>query len=273
MLPAPEHPGPCASPAVANARGPRLQVLDGWRAISILLVLGCHMLPLGPKRWEINDSAGLAGMALFFTLSGFLIVTTLDRNPSVPSFLIRRLSRIVPLALFATTVYLVVQAKGGPYYISHLFYYVNYDHAHLTPFTGHFWSLCVEVHFYLVAALLTAILGLRGLLLLPVMGLAITMLRVHQGVIVSIMTHLRVDEILAGAALALVWLGKLGRPGQWLGWALQEVPPPIWRSSSPRQASILPARSSISDPTWPHRSSAVPCWPPVFGTQRWPPGR
>lgn len=27
----------------------RLDVLDGWRAISILLVLSCHMLPLGPK--------------------------------------------------------------------------------------------------------------------------------------------------------------------------------------------------------------------------------
>ncbi len=48
-------------------RSKRLEVLDGWRAISILLVLSCHMLPLGPKSWNLNLSAGYAGMALFYT--------------------------------------------------------------------------------------------------------------------------------------------------------------------------------------------------------------
>src|SRR5262245_33415169 len=52
----------------------RIPILDGWRAMSILLVLGSHLLPLGPKVLELNFTAGAAGMALFFTLSGFLIV-------------------------------------------------------------------------------------------------------------------------------------------------------------------------------------------------------
>jgi peptidoglycan/LPS O-acetylase OafA/YrhL len=186
------------------------------------------MLPLGASRWSLNESAGLAGMALFFTLSGFLIVTTLYRTPSVPSFLIRRLSRIVPLALLATVVYLAIQGKSWDYYPSHLLFYINYDHTHITSFTSHFWSLCVEVHFYAVAATLAAILGLRGMLLLPVMGFAITMLRVQQGDKVNIMTHLRSDEILAGALLALIWLRKIGRYGRPFEWALRTVPSLIW---------------------------------------------
>ena len=51
----------------------RIPLLDGWRATSILLVLGSHLLPLGPKVLGLNEAAGAMGMALFFTLSGFLI--------------------------------------------------------------------------------------------------------------------------------------------------------------------------------------------------------
>jgi peptidoglycan/LPS O-acetylase OafA/YrhL len=47
----------------------RLAILDGWRAVSILLVLAAHMLPLGPKRLIINVMVGSIGMSLFFTLS------------------------------------------------------------------------------------------------------------------------------------------------------------------------------------------------------------
>ncbi len=60
-----------------HAHAARLGSLDGWRAISILGVLAAHMLPLGPSRWGLNALAGDAGMSLFFTLSGFLIASTL----------------------------------------------------------------------------------------------------------------------------------------------------------------------------------------------------
>src|SRR4051794_4111276 len=80
----------------------RLPVLDGWRAISILLVLACHLLPLG--HFGLNDTAGAAGMALFFTLSGFLIVSFLRNGMAVGDFLVRRIARIVPLAWAGMTV-------------------------------------------------------------------------------------------------------------------------------------------------------------------------
>ena len=73
-------------------------MLDGWRGISILLVLLAHLMPLGPKAWRLNETAGPLGMALFFTLSGFLITRFLLRNDSIAEFLIHRFFRIVPLA-------------------------------------------------------------------------------------------------------------------------------------------------------------------------------
>ena len=48
----------------------RLPVLDGLRAIRILLVLAAHMLPLGPKLLQLNHTAGVMGMSLFFALIG-----------------------------------------------------------------------------------------------------------------------------------------------------------------------------------------------------------
>ena len=75
-------------PAVAGSRAGggdnRLFVLDGWRAISILLVLATHLLPLGPKRLQLNVTSGTMGMSLFFTLSGFLITQQLHARRNVP---------------------------------------------------------------------------------------------------------------------------------------------------------------------------------------------
>jgi peptidoglycan/LPS O-acetylase OafA/YrhL len=77
---------------------PRYPVLDGWRGISILCVLAAHMLPLGPKSWQLNELFAPLGMCLFFTLSGFLITNTLIYRSNVRDFLIRRFCRILPLA-------------------------------------------------------------------------------------------------------------------------------------------------------------------------------
>ncbi len=215
-------------PGPASHHRQRLEVLDGSRAISILLVLACHMLPLGPRRWELNGSAGLAGMSLFFALSGFLIIITLDRNSNVPAFLIRRLFRIVPLAIAVSVFALTLLGKDWSFYPAHFLYYVNYDHSHISGLTGHLWSLCVEVHFYLMAAALTALLGFRGLLLLPLLGLAVTLLRIYQGSDVNIMTHLRIDEIMSGAVVGMIWLGRLGQVGRRARALIERAGLPVW---------------------------------------------
>lgn len=193
--------------------GERFPMLDGWRGISILLVLAAHLLPLGPKPWNLNVGAGLLGMAFFFILSGFLVTHFLLNNQyGVKDFLVRRLFRILPLAWAYMGLVFLIYPVPDDALVPHFLFYANYPPEPLIPITGHLWSLCVEMHFYLGVALLVATLGKRGLLLIPVLCLAFTLLRVGYGAHYSVITHFRVDEILAGATLALAYNGRLGGP-------------------------------------------------------------
>jgi peptidoglycan/LPS O-acetylase OafA/YrhL len=88
---------------------------------------------------------------------------------------------------------------------------------HLTDVASHYWSLGVEVQFYVGIAILIAIFGVRGLYVLPVLCLAITLHRVWSNAYADIVTWRRVDEILAGCTLALAVRGKFGAwPTLWL---------------------------------------------------------
>lgn len=183
---------------------PQLPVLNGWRGLSILLVLAAHWLPLGPKAWKLNYSTGILGMVVFFILSGFLITSALLREPRVRSFLIRRFARVVPLAWLYIVVALTASNASLQEWLAHLLFYGNLPPRQLMPLTLHVWSLCLEVQFYVGAALIVAVLRLRGLWLLPVLGLLFTALRVWDGIYASDISYYRVDEILAGCTLALV---------------------------------------------------------------------
>lgn len=184
-------------------RGAHLAVLDGWRGLSILLVLAAHLLPLGPKPWKLNYSAGILGMALFFTLSGFLITRALLRDQSVARFLIRRCCRIVPLAWLYFVVALGLSGASALAWLAHFLFYANFPPRQLVALTLHLWSLCLEMQFYAGAALLVAVLRLRGLWLLPVLCVLFSALRAWYGIYASDISYYRVDEILAGCTLAL----------------------------------------------------------------------
>lgn len=189
----------------------RLAVLDGWRGISVLLVLATHLLPLGPKNWSLNETAGPMGMALFFTLSGFLMTRFLLDRTNILEFLIKRFFRIIPLAWLALAISLPLVGTATADYLPNFFFYANLPPLHLTDITSHFWSLCVEMQFYVGIASLTYLLGRRGLYLLPLICVGVTLYRFNVGATVDIVTCRRIDEILAGTILALIYAGKLGR--------------------------------------------------------------
>src|SRR5580658_5857673 len=89
-------------------RAQHIPALDGVRAISIILVVAGHWIPLGPKMLKLNDASCAMGMALFFVLSGFLITKILQDNNNIVEFLIKRLARIIPLAfLFMLAVFVL----------------------------------------------------------------------------------------------------------------------------------------------------------------------
>jgi len=145
-----------------------LPTLDGWRAIAILAVLFHHaaLLTLGPvsDRWLFQS--GYEGVDVFFAISGLLICWRLLEEEAVRgrislrAFYIRRAFRILPPALVYLLVIALLAAIGliaasPKELLASLFFFRNYlvqlGHFAVTPwFTGHFWSLSVEEHFYLL---------------------------------------------------------------------------------------------------------------------------
>jgi peptidoglycan/LPS O-acetylase OafA/YrhL len=211
-------------------RHDRIPTLDGLRAISILLVLACHLLPLGPKSLGLNETAGAMGMSLFFALSGFLITSTLIHNQNVVDFLIRRLARILPLAYLFSFLTLVFIAHNPKALFWTDLFLVNYFTEYLSPgLTEHLWSLCVEMQFYVSIALIVALCGRVGLWLVWPACAVVTFLRIYTGTYIGIATHLRVDEILSGACVAIVVASEWKPKASFLAIVIASV---FWFASS-----------------------------------------
>jgi len=141
-----------------------LPVLDGWRALSIALVLAGHLLPIGPRAWGLNGPVAAVGMVIFFTLSGFLITRFLIEDGNIRRFLIRRLMRIVPLGWLGIALAFFLVDDGNRWQlISNLLFVANIPPFGLIEPGAHFWSLCMEVQFYLSIGLLAAFFGKRAL--------------------------------------------------------------------------------------------------------------
>jgi peptidoglycan/LPS O-acetylase OafA/YrhL len=135
--------------------------LDGLRAIAILAVVWHHANNAAPG-WKIA-TRGFLGVDLFFTISGFLIVTLLLRerrrtgNVSLRGFYIRRFLRIFP------AYYLLLLVVGAVAFLkpgSPSSEAVKRDLPFAIFFVSNFvpmrtllaitWSLAVEEQFYLI---------------------------------------------------------------------------------------------------------------------------
>lgn len=137
--------------------------LDGVRAISCLWVIKAH------AGWDtgirIFDSPGL-GVEMFFTISGFLIVTLLLRERektgtiNLRNFYARRSLRIFPiyygsilLVLFAAVLLAVMNKPGTlSYYSGAFLVLLTYTQDFIPANLGSFhpcWSLAMEEQFYL----------------------------------------------------------------------------------------------------------------------------
>ena len=198
------------SPGLTRIRHERIPILDGWRAVSILAVLGAHLLPIGPKWLHLNDEAGAFGMALFFTLSGFLIISFLDAGMPVKTFLLKRCARVVPLS-WAAMIFLILMEKYGPVTIGRNFLFnANLPPVDLLHGGEHLWSLCLEMQFYLTAASIFLISKSLGKWLIPLLCVSVTIARIVTSTPISIITWFRADEILAGGIIALTYRGRFG---------------------------------------------------------------
>lgn len=142
----------------------RLPSLDGWRALSIALVLGAHctFTPGFPDafrtgfRWLFD---GDLGVRFFFIISGFLITWLLvlenDRvgRVSLKQFYIRRALRILPVYFAFILVlvglqYFTPYSQSGQAWAGNLTFTTNFVGCYWP--SAHLWTLAVEEQFYLL---------------------------------------------------------------------------------------------------------------------------
>lgn len=200
-----------------------IRSLDGLRGIAILLVLLVHFRQkeiFASFVWGRVAHVGSYGVELFFVLSGFLITgILLDTKGSrnfLGTFYARRVVRIFPLyygALFVVLGVLpwfarfdagavAIQEKQG-WLWAHLANWpagADWDGSNLF-LLGHFWSLSVEEHYYLVWPLLVALLPRRWLLPVCLGLVSVGISTRTAGVPWSTLT--KIDGLAIGSALAI----------------------------------------------------------------------
>ncbi len=244
----PANPPGAAGPTTGrNPFGPRLPGLDGLRglaAVSILLLhsTGCLGWPDWKPLTEVVKACGHTAVPLFFVLSGFLITHLLldeeERNGqiSLKNFYARRALRILPASLFYLAVLAVLTPllKLSVEWIEIIasatwwrnFLYNGWAGWAVHPsegahYTGHYWSLSVEEHFYFVWPLLVIWLPRRwrlpllgSLVLLVPVWRAWGMYRQGFGGLNYWRTDYMLDHLLGGASLALLF--RLEDARKWL---------------------------------------------------------
>jgi peptidoglycan/LPS O-acetylase OafA/YrhL len=211
-----------------------IPTLDGWRAIAVALVLFYHApAPQGAfQGLQKLQHLGSFGVDLFFAISGLLICSRLleeerlNGSISLRGFYIRRSFRIFPAAfVYLFTIALLglvhVLPTDWPAWASAVVFVRNYFGSFVRDttynhFTGHFWSLAVEEHFYLILpALLVLFPKHRKLALWLLTGLAMLWFAVYvlhtppdlRSISWERRTDLRIGSLLLPATLALYLVG------------------------------------------------------------------
>ena len=230
-----------SEPDVGGRRrlGP-VPALDGYRGLAVLLVLVVHTQEITASRNATGIAlvdgfirAGFLGVDLFFVLSGFLITALLSneldrtRHVAYGRFYARRGLRLLPALYCFLLAHLAFALASGmdldqefTSLFAALFYVSNWQVV-LAPDSSvhhfsHLWSLAVEEQFYLVwPFVIVGFLGSRqsartvARILVPVI-VGVALWRVwlfgsHPWFEIIERTDTRVDQLLIGALLALLW--------------------------------------------------------------------
>lgn len=159
---------------------------------------------------------GWVGVELFFLISGFVILITIERCQSIGEFLYRRWLRLFPAMLIATVVTLAFNwtiqpvsqfaasrwfdALPGLTFISPSFYHAAFG-VDIKSLHNAFWSLYTEVSFYLLFGISFFLMGWRRASLVIVV---VSFLALHG------------TQILMLAGVSGIGL-RMAEPFQWLG--------------------------------------------------------
>jgi peptidoglycan/LPS O-acetylase OafA/YrhL len=256
-----------------------IPTLDGWRGIAVLLVLAAHF---GDQTHPSVSffTPGRLGVNIFFAISGYLIFHLLleEENANgkinLAAFYVRRAFRILPPLLCYLTVISAARIAGLLVHVekrevaASLFFFRNYQMTmqRRAFYTGHFWSLAIEEHFYLIFPVLLIFLGRKRLgRLLVITAVLVAIWRAMApglvgATIVDLAFHtdFQIDALLVPACLAIV-LSDPGRRAAFTRWTSSiawllvtviAIKPPSPQHSVQALALALTVTVTSVHPTW-----------------------
>ena len=245
----------------------RIRYLDGYRGLAILLVILYHAYYRWPELVPYGDrfadfplfSTGWLGVNLFFMISGFVILMSLDRCSTVGEFLYRRWLRLFPamlicsLLLFFSADLFSQRPLGSPSLRDLLpgltFIEPSWWESLLGSPQGYlegaFWSLYVEVRYYVIAALLYFWVGRKAQV--PVLFGLFLATR-----IVNTLCDGQSDCMAGGINL---WLHQLGF--QYFGWFAAGASFYLYVSSGERRWLLAGAGIALLSAAFVHRFFTV----------------
>lgn len=200
-----------------------------------MLVIGAHSVRMlrdtGTTLGELVargfEHAGF-GVDVFFAISGFLIVTLLLREKAIApidlaAFYRRRGFRILPpivaymAVIFLLAIHKLIPLDGRE--VAAVFgFYRNYIQGNWC--TGHFWSLAIEEHFYLIVPLIVAMCTMRrAFFIAGAAALVCIVVRTVEWAYfpewkVKFRTESRFDALMIGSMFAM--LAQAPRTRDWL---------------------------------------------------------
>jgi peptidoglycan/LPS O-acetylase OafA/YrhL len=166
----------------------RLKVLDGLRAIAILLVMGYHYFvrwtpPVAPDNFYPYGGFGAhfwlfeygdLGVQIFFVISGFVISMTLFRCRTIGHFFWKRFARLFPTMLICSVLsFFILHLLPQNIFIPQVRDFIPsltfsdpiiWSKIFGVPFKavdGAYWSLFVEVKFYFWISVIYFLVGSR----------------------------------------------------------------------------------------------------------------
>lgn len=151
-------PGPVAVSQLQETG--RFFELDALRGVAALLVVLYHFTEQVARQASegLRVPWGGLGVQLFFVISGFVILLTLERSKSVSDFSVSRFARLFPAYWLACTVMISVYGIVGwpgvrPTLAEQAFNYTMFQSFLGVPsVSGVFWTLHVELAFYVFMA-------------------------------------------------------------------------------------------------------------------------
>lgn len=157
----------------------QLPSLNGWRAVSIMMVLIGHftLTPAFPPQYRYliaRCADGNLAVRFFFVISGFLITYLMvreeqkNRRVNLKTFYIRRSLRILPCYFAYLIVLALFQVFGhSPLdktdWIQLFTFTRNFNQIESIDLCPHFWSLSIEEQFYFIYPSLFIAMGALGL--------------------------------------------------------------------------------------------------------------